>query len=284
MRIIEWNSLIQNPGMIKGPVSLSIGVFDGLHAGHRVIVKRVVEIPALPGIIITFRESPRKLMASQTFHGDIFTLRQKLDGLSDCGVSAVILIDFSFEFSRIGAKAFFESLAIALTVKRLVVGEFFYFGRKREGGIGFLKENAGEFGYSLDLVPPVFYANERISSTRIRQEITAGNISTAAEMLGRPYALDLREVPLTRDSQESGDEKGIVIVRKNLGQILPEAGNFSGILSCSGKKYDSRITISNNELCIKPYDKLAEKEIETLSFIREERKGEMNGNHQRPQT
>jgi len=235
-------------------------------------------------VIVTFRESPRKILSPPDYPGDILTLRQKLEGFEDLGVDFVVLIDFSFDFSTISAKTFFESLVGALSIKRLVVGEFFYFGRKREAGIGFLSRSAEEYGFALDIVPPVFYREERVSSTRIRREIAAGNMEAAALMLGKPHTLDLRDGS-REGREESKTGTGIVYNRNDLRQIVPDAGTFDGVVSCQGNvAHHVQIKISDNELCIQPKNRLAEKEIETLSFKKEERKGEMNGYHQRPQT
>jgi riboflavin kinase/FMN adenylyltransferase len=171
----------------------TIGNFDGLHLGQRAILDRVVARAAelgVPPTVVTFHPHPLAVLAPDRAPVPLTTPQQKERLLEEAGVAVMLVVRFTPEFSRVGARAFIRDfLHEKLGLKEIYVGSGFVFGHKREGNLALLQEMGGELGFSASGVEEVVQAGERISSTRIRRAVGEGQVSGAAEMLGRPYSI-----------------------------------------------------------------------------------------------
>jgi riboflavin kinase/FMN adenylyltransferase len=172
----------------------TIGNFDGAHRGQRAILDRVVTRAGelgLPAIVVTFDPHPLAVLSPERAPVPLTTPRQKERLLEEAGIDAMLVIRFTPEFSRVPARTFVRKfLHERLDLKEIYVGESFVFGHRREGNVELLRQMGGELGYTVGGVDEVVYAGERISSTRIRRAVADGNVTEAAEMLGRPYTLE----------------------------------------------------------------------------------------------
>jgi riboflavin kinase/FMN adenylyltransferase len=222
MRQYTWQDIQEARTPVLRNVSLTIGVFDGLHLGHRALIRRVVENPGnyLP-LVITFRENPAKILHGDEYRGDILTASRKIRKLEALGVRAVVLIDFSYDFSRISAKDFFNRITAAFGIKEMVVGYNFHFGHNQGGDIALLKSLTAGAGIGLEIVMPVRCKEQNVSSTRIREAISRGMFDEVVLMLGDTYT-----VLMPQASYNTLQNGSVVFNRAAFTQILPKSGRY----------------------------------------------------------
>ena len=175
-----------------GQLHLALGVFDGVHVGHRAVIARAVEAARNQGgkaFVVTFDPHPIRVIAPEKAPASLLaTLDEKAAVVKALGVDGLLVIHFDMAFSKMDAEEFVRKL-LAADVRTIAVGEDWRFGSKRSGDVAMLRRMGGELGFQLEAVPPVMWDGERISSTRIRQAIRDGNFDAVEEMLGRPYEL-----------------------------------------------------------------------------------------------
>lgn len=193
MRVLEWQDLLTGrTDVLAGAWNATIGVFDGLHLGHRSLVDllQVRDNPLYPDagpLVITFRTSPKKVLQLQ-YPGDLMTWERKLATLEALGVEVVVAIDFSADFGKMAGRDFFLVLKKSIVFSKLVLGWNFSFG----SGSG---TTASDLGWLADpqtrltVVPPFVVAGEAVSSSRIRRALASGDIFLANQLLGREYDL-----------------------------------------------------------------------------------------------
>ena len=183
---------------------LTLGVFDGLHLGHQLIMRAVVEraraTNAIP-TVITFDPHPRAVLHPVSAPPLLQTFDQKLEAFGVLGIEQAIVIRFDAEFAQIHAEEFLrEVVRERLQAKEVYLGRGFAFGRNREGNIELLKAVSEQLGFHADEVAEVRLRGQRISSSRIRELLAEGRVNLARRMLGRPYGVEGRVV--------RGDERG----------------------------------------------------------------------------
>ncbi|MBN2442138.1 MAG: FAD synthetase family protein [Spirochaetales bacterium] len=224
MRIIDWEDLLSGKTKVKEAVALTIGAFDGVHIGHQRLMEAIKHrddktIPCL----VTFKSNPALILKTRPFTGNILTPEQKVAKLELFGIRLLIMIDFSHEFSKITGKEFWFSLFNSLRVIKIALGHNFRFGYNRESNSKTLKDLSPEI--EIDIVEPVSYKGEIVSSTRIRQLIRKGEFSEAKAMLGSAYVLQINEDVSIRNEHNIYE-----INLTNIRQIIPVHGNYSALL------------------------------------------------------
>jgi riboflavin kinase/FMN adenylyltransferase len=183
---------------IARPTVLTLGVFDGLHLGHQLIMRTVVEraraLQAVPSAI-TFDPHPRAVLHPEDAPPLLQTFDQKIEAFGVLGLEQTIVIHFTKAFAEIKAEDFLRDIvAERLQAKEVYLGRGFAFGRNREGNIALLKKVSRELGFRAEEVPEVQLRGQRISSSRIRQLLAEGRVNLARRMLGRPYGVEGRIV------------------------------------------------------------------------------------------
>jgi riboflavin kinase/FMN adenylyltransferase len=183
---------------IARPTVLTLGVFDGLHLGHQLIIGRVVErareVGAVP-TVVTFDPHPRALLHPESAPPLLQTFDQKIEAFGVLGVEQTIVIRFTREFAARSAEEFLRDVVHErLQAKEAYLGRGFAFGRGREGDIELLRRVSRELGFFADEVPEVCLRGRRISSSRIRALLSEGRVNLARRMLGRPYGVEGRVV------------------------------------------------------------------------------------------
>ena len=171
----------------------TIGNFDGVHRGQRsaleLVVARAEEL-GVPSVVVTFEPHPVAVLRPGQAPTLLTTLPQKEKLLEEAGISAVLVVHFTPEFSKIPARRFVrEFLHEKLDLKEIYVGSSFVFGHGREGDLSLLREMGESFGFRAFGVDEVSFGGDRISSSRIRRGISEGKVAEAMEMLGRPYSI-----------------------------------------------------------------------------------------------
>jgi riboflavin kinase / FMN adenylyltransferase len=171
----------------------TIGNFDGVHRGQRAILDRVVARAGelgMPAVVVTFDPHPLAVLRPEQAPVPLTTPAQKERMLAEAGVAVMLSIRFTLEFAKTSARAFVRDfLHGRLGLQEIYVGADFHFGHDREGRMELLAEMGRELGFAACGVEAVLHGGERISSSRIRRAIAEGDVSTAAEMLGRPYSI-----------------------------------------------------------------------------------------------
>jgi len=172
---------------------LAIGNFDGIHLGHQAILRAAVERAAQTGDVptaLTFDPSPRKVLRPESAPLRLSTNAQRMQWFGIEGLEAAVVLPFTLELARLAPEEFVEQILVhGLRVRAVLVGENFHFGHKQGGNVALLRELGARHGFAVEIIPPIAFGDEIISSTAIRREIAAGNVTHAARLLGRPFAL-----------------------------------------------------------------------------------------------
>lgn len=171
----------------------TIGNFDGVHVGHRAVFQRLRtrgrEL-GLPSTVITFEPQPLEYFAPGAAPARLTRLREKLSALQAVGIERVVLLQFGPRLAQMTAQAFVAQLLIdGLGVQFLLVGDDFRFGRGRAGDFALLREIGSVQGFDVEDLHTITHGEERISSTRIREALSRGDLGNARHLLGRPYAI-----------------------------------------------------------------------------------------------
>ena len=175
-----------------------IGAFDGLHLGHRALVRHAVARARALGVAavaVTFEPLPREFFAQGTPLPRLTLARGKVQMLRELGVDAVGLLRFDAAMAAMQAEDFVQRLLVQrLSAREVWIGPEFQFGNRRRGNLALLQEMGATLGFQANEIEAVDLRGERISSTRIRQLLLAGEFGHAADLLGRPYAISGRVV------------------------------------------------------------------------------------------
>ena len=176
------------------PTVVTVGMFDGVHRGHRALLDRVAaEATArgVPAAAVTFDRHPLAVLRPSSEPPLLTTLDRKVALLGEAGMDAVLVLPFTRELSEVPAEAFAtEVLFDALAARAVVVGENFRFGHKAAGDPALLASLGRPRGIDVVAVPLHRDGDQVVSSTRVRSELAAGDAAAAAASLGRPYAVE----------------------------------------------------------------------------------------------
>lgn len=170
----------------------TIGNFDGVHLGHQTILAQLTEQAArlrLPRLVITFEPQPQEFFAGPTASpARLMRLREKLQALDGLGIERTLCLEFDQRLATMPAQTFIETLLVeGLGIRYLVVGDDFRFGHRRAGDFALLVEAGQRYGFEVADNHSYILDGERVSSTRIRQALSQGDLELAARLLGRPY-------------------------------------------------------------------------------------------------
>jgi riboflavin kinase/FMN adenylyltransferase len=226
---------------------LTVGVFDGVHLGHKHLLNELVKKARLENLIsgvVTFRQHPRSLFEPHSGLEILTNLPQKIKLLKDEGVEVVITLNFTLELAQIGIQQFVGMLKKYLKMRGLVVGPDFAMGRNREGDIDTLRTLERGMDFSLTVIPPIAKNNELISSTTIRKALARGDVKMANDMLGRYFSLEGRVIA------GSGRGKGLGFPTANIDidpmQALPADGVYATLAYIDDQPHQSITNIGSH--------------------------------------
>lgn len=178
----------------SGPVVATVGNFDGVHLGHRAIVRGVVDEARRLGaasVLVTFEPHPLAIVAPERRPPRIQTRRQRLAALEALDLDEVRVVDFDLRLAALDPGAFFaEVLLPRLSLAAVHVGREFRFGRGRTGDLRTLEEIGRKHGFRVVGVPHVLLDGETVSSSAVRAAVREGDAERARRLLGRPFALE----------------------------------------------------------------------------------------------
>ncbi len=171
----------------------SIGNFDGVHLGHQHVLGELSDKAdelKLPAVVITFESQPQEFFAPEHCPGRLTRFREKIKALRRLAVDRVFTLHFNQKLAMMEAEDFIQQILVdGLGIRYLVVGDDFRFGKKRRGNFGMLQQAGVEHGFQVVNMHTFQIAGERVSSTRIRQALKAGDLDQAEMLLGRPYRM-----------------------------------------------------------------------------------------------
>ena len=234
-----------------GPTVVTVGMFDGVHLGHRALLDRVTAEAAargVPAAAVTFDRHPLSVLRPGSEPPLLTTLDRKVELLGEAGVEVVLVLAFTEELSRVGAEAFATGVLFdSLGARAVVVGENFRFGHKAAGDPALLADLGRPRGVEVVAVPLHALGDEVISSTRVRAELAEGEVAAAAASLGRPYAVEGEVV--------TGDRRGrpvLGVPTANLavpdGIAVPADGVYAGHLTdgADGVRRPAAVSVGTN--------------------------------------
>jgi len=223
---------------------LTIGVFDGVHLGHRHLIARLAELAQKSGLssgVITFSRHPREVLAPRTSLPFLTDIERRIELLRNEGVEAVIPLSFTTELAKLSPQEFLGLLKKHLRMRGLVIGPDFALGKNREGDTDALRQLGAEMDFNVTVVPPLTVNGEVVSSTAIRQALAEGDMKRAQKLMGRPFRLHGRVV--------RGDRRGVELgfptanLDTEAEQALPADGVYTSRAYIDAQAYPAMTNI-----------------------------------------
>jgi riboflavin kinase/FMN adenylyltransferase len=223
---------------------VAIGVFDGVHLGHQQVIRQTIsdsQQHEAVSVVVTFDCHPNSVVAPGRAPSLIYPLSKKLRVIKSMGIDTTLLIHFDKAFSQISAEEFIRGLARDFqNIHSICVGSNFTFGHKRQGHVELLKKLGDELKFTVHGLAAVSLDGERVSSTRIRDAIRAGNLDAASQMLGRAYSLVGKIV----EGDKIGRKLGFPTANLDFaGLILPPNGVYAAHADVAGQTYRAAVNI-----------------------------------------
>lgn len=193
-----FRSLAEAAGAF-GPSAVTIGNFDGLHIGHRELMRRTVrlarETDSTPSVL-TFHPHPKAIVSSIGAPRLLTLPEERCELMAAEGIGQVLILPFDASIAALDPADFFRRILVnALGARALCVGDNFHFGSKQTGGIDVLKKLGADLGVKVEIVDAIVRRGAVVSSSEIRRLINLGNVSRAGRLLERPYSLSGNVVP-----------------------------------------------------------------------------------------
>jgi riboflavin kinase / FMN adenylyltransferase len=213
-----------------GACVVTVGAFDGIHRGHRVLideVRRRADAEGCASAVVTFDRHPAQTIRPQRAPNLLVDSEQKLELFESTGIDYLVVLPFDDVRAAESAEDFVDEVLVAqLQARAVVVGYDFRFGRGREGDVALLTKLGKEAGFRVGEVEPLLQDDEVISSTAVRAALVAGDVTSAAMMLGRPY--EMRGTVMHGDGR--GRELGFPTANVHVADeiVLPAVGVYAG--------------------------------------------------------
>ncbi len=223
---------------------LTIGVFDGVHLGHKYLISRLKALAwqrnLLSGVV-TFRQHPLVVMSPQTKLPSLTDLSQRINLLKNEGVEAVIPISFTRELAQLSVRQFVSLLKEYLGMQGLVIGYDFALGRNREGTGDALRALGQDMSFTVNVIPPVMINGDVVSSTAIRNALANGDMKRVQKLSGYFFSLHGRVVTGAGRGLELGFPTANLAV--NSEQAIPADGVYATWAYIDDKAYPSMTNI-----------------------------------------
>lgn len=250
------------------PSVVTIGKFDGVHAGHRAVIaelRTLAERDGLASVVITFDRNPLALLNPERCPSSLVSIEQKTELLAETGLDATVVLAFTRELASLTPEEFVQGILVdSLHVGRVLVGHDFRFGHKGAGDVEVLRRLGSIHGFEVTLVDDVMPdGTRRVSSTWIRELLSAGDVRAAADLLGH--------IPTVRGVVVHGAARGreLGFPTANLSPesqgLIPADGVYAGWLTDAGVRYPAAISVGNNPT----FEGVPNKQVEAYVLDRE---------------
>ena len=222
------------------PVALTLGFFDGVHRGHKLLIDKLIktakEIHGV-SVVLTFDSHPLRIIAPDKLPPKIMTLTQRLEYLEELGVDHIIVQPFDDKFAEITADDFLnEIIRKRINAKAIIGGYDCHFGKNRKGNLNYLKKFAEKNNYIFHEVQPLTIDNTVVSSTEIRKAIQNGNFDLAEKFLGKPWTIRA----LVVKGHRVGRILGFPTANLDVGfLILPKEGVYAAFAAVDDIRYNA---------------------------------------------
>lgn len=235
--VVEEELAQSSPGK---EMLLTIGVFDGVHLGHKYLISQLKQKAGEEGMacgVVTFRQHPREVLSTHARLKYLTTLEERIRLLKAEGVDVVLALSFTHELSQLNAREFTGLLQKHLRMRGLVIGPDFALGRNREGSVDALRQVGREMGFSVAVVQPVKINGDVVSSTAIRNALASGNMEKVHRLIGRSFSLEGSVVT----GAGRGRQLDFPTANMDLGprQALPADGVYATRAYINGEPYQS---------------------------------------------
>lgn len=190
--MIFVDTLENFPAIEAGSV-VTMGDFDGLHTGHRVLIQETVahaRRKQLLSVLVTYEPSPKKILRKITTDSRLTTYREKKTLLLESGLDMVVFYPMTAATIRISARSFLRDFLLSrLKMRQLIMGHDHHFGHNRRGNARYLEAAAPRYGFDICVIEEQMTLEKRTSSSRIRAALAEGDVHLVADILGRPYSV-----------------------------------------------------------------------------------------------
>ncbi len=229
---------------------LTQGTFDGVHQGHLRILNKVTRMAQELGgesVVLTFYPHPRLVLYPDDQNLKLLTtLEEKAELMQQAGIDHLIVLPFTSHLSQLSPLQFVREILVEkIGIKKIVIGYDHRFGHHRSGTFSDLEEMAPAFGFEVEEIPAHEVEDIKVSSTRIRQALTDGNMEMANQMLGRPYFVD----GIVVKGRQLGRELGYPTLNIEPGEpwkLIPRDGVYAVCVKVENTVYPGMANIGNN--------------------------------------
>jgi riboflavin kinase/FMN adenylyltransferase len=209
------------------PSAVTIGVFDGVHRGHKHLVAALCErarVEGLAAVALTFNPHPRTVLRPGSAVTYLTSLEERVELLQALGLDAVGVLAFTSELAQLSPRDFLALLVDELQMRLLMVGPDFALGRNRSGTIGVMRQVSEEMGFRVEVAPLLAEDGEKVGSSSVRQALSEGDVVRVARLLGRPFSLRGPVVTGDRRGRSLGFPTANIAI--GLDRALPQFGIY----------------------------------------------------------
>jgi riboflavin kinase/FMN adenylyltransferase len=228
--------------------AVTIGVFDGVHVGHRAVIGRAVDVAARRGLqpaVVTFDRHPLEVLSPGKTPKLLTTLRRKAELIEALGVSTLFVLEFTEEVSRWSPREFVERVLVrGLGARHVVIGTNFTFGHRAAGNLEVLAELGAAQGFTVEGMGLAKAAGRPVSSTSIREALSEGDLEWPRRALGQRYAVEGTVVPGAGRGRDLGFPTANL--RTPGGILLPGRGVYAGRAGLDGRWWTAAINVGIN--------------------------------------
>jgi riboflavin kinase/FMN adenylyltransferase len=228
----------------QGETLLTIGVFDGVHAGHRYLLgklqERAAERNLLSGVV-TFNPHPQSVLHPHDQLPWLTSLDDRVGALQKLGASVVAVLTFTQQVAQLSAREFVSLIKKHLNMRGILVGPDFALGKGKEGDIDLLRSLGYEMGFSVDVIPPFRIDGEIVSSTLIRRALAEGYMRKVTKLMGRYFYLEGKIITSERRGRVLGFPTANLDIKPQ--QALPGNGIYATIAQVEGRHFPSATNV-----------------------------------------
>lgn len=228
----------------KRDTLLTVGVFDGVHLGHKYLISKLLEEARQKDLlsgVVTFYQHPEELLSPRTKLPFLTDVEERISLLESEGVDVVVPLSFTAELAQLSARQFVSLLQKYLRMRGMVVGSDFALGKGRGGDTNTLRKLGKDMNFSVTVVRPLVVNGEVVSSTEVREALADGDMRKVRELAGRPFSLQGKVVT------GAGRGVGLGFPTANLDisseHALPPDGVYASWAHIDGKAYQSMTNI-----------------------------------------